>query len=444
MREQDIKHKVALIHEILKKVEILMDTVNIPQGIKDSLKNSIFKSAELEELLDSIEHYEIPRIMMVGRTGVGKSSLLNAICGSYLAEVSDVVVGTKEVQKYHYTSQGRPLLEILDSRGIGESIPSGSQSAEEVLIKEIRDFSPNLILLVLRCKARDRIDQDVKYVAKLKRRYLKRTGMDLPIITVLTQADEMEPSVEKNPEFYSEGKIENLQCAENYVKEILEENGIDETERVISVSALVLWALEDGKILTSRQMNELSEEQRQGLMLIEDYRYHISELMDMMMQCVDKKTAMGLQMASGEKIVLERIAQMFVNTFSVIASAVAVSPIPVSDLYILWILQACLVMIIAGLAGEDLDFKGVKKFFTNLGIVGLTGIGGRSLAQQSAKLINFFGLPLAGSAVSSVIAAQGTRAIGKAAINYYLHDYSSKEIRQNAKKMRKVHKEKYK
>ena len=49
----------------------------IPEKTRELLKNSILGDKDLENLMDGIDSHRPPRIFLIGRTGVGKSSLIN-------------------------------------------------------------------------------------------------------------------------------------------------------------------------------------------------------------------------------------------------------------------------------------------------------------------------------------------------------------------------------
>ena len=72
-------------------------------------------------MMEGIDSHRPPRIFLVGRTGVGKSSLINALCGSYVAKVSDTKICTEGAEMYQCKDEGRVLMDILDTRGIAES-----------------------------------------------------------------------------------------------------------------------------------------------------------------------------------------------------------------------------------------------------------------------------------------------------------------------------------
>lgn len=86
-------------------------------GTGDLLDRIVEELPPEEELLEGEEEEEIPRIAIVGRPNVGKSSLLNAILGTQRAIVSDVPGTTRDAIDTEVEFQGRKL-RLVDTAGI--------------------------------------------------------------------------------------------------------------------------------------------------------------------------------------------------------------------------------------------------------------------------------------------------------------------------------------
>ena len=84
----------------------------------------------------------------------------------------------------------------------------------------------------------------------------------------------------------------------------------------------------------------------------------IEELLDILESAIqDFEAQMGLRMAARLTEVVHRLARHLNRIFSGIAATVALTPILVSDIYVLLILQCVLVSLIASLSVETFRWK---------------------------------------------------------------------------------------
>ena len=422
----EIEERLENIKNFYIKASELIDKLpdSVPEKIRIMLKETVLGDKDLKKLMDDIDSHRPPRIFLIGRTGVGKSSLINAICGAYVATVSDTESCTGTTNTYTCMDGDRVLMEILDTRGIAESESLNSEiSAEEMLISQISEFSPDIVIMMLNCTHRDDIISDVDFLKKVARNYKATNAMRLPIVVVVNKCDEMAPTRFKEPEHYPQKKVDKIQEVVQNYKKIIVKNGL-KIDNIVPVASLIDWQTSDGMEVGSEEIPFLPDVDRDGLEIAFDGRYNIEELIDILEEAIlDSEAKMGLRMATRLTDVVNRLANHLTSIFSVISATVAVTPIPTSDIYILVIIQTILVGLIASLSGRELSLDSAKEFIFSIGGIGSVGYGFRLLAQQSSKLLNVF-LPGAGSAVSSTLAYAGTFAIGKAAIVYYIDDKS--------------------
>lgn len=146
----------------------------------------------------------------------------------------------------------------------------------------------------------------------------------------------------------------------------------------------------------------------------------------------DYAAKMGFKMAIRLNEVVKKIAKHLKNIFSAISATVALTPIPIADIYILLLIQSLLVALIASLSGRDISLETAKEFILGLGGVVGAGYSFRLLAQQATKLFNFV-FPGSGSVVSSGIASYGTSTIGKAAISHYIDNKTIEMVKKKYK-----------
>ena len=165
----------------------------IPEKTRTMLKDTILGDKDLKRLMEGVDSHRPPRIFLIGRTGVGKSSLINALCGSYVAKVSDTMSCTANAEVYQCMDEDRVLMEILDTRGIAESQSLDDEvSAEEALINDINQFSPDVAIFMLNCTHRDDVNSDVDFLKKVAKKYAEINMMRLPIVVVINKCDTVE------------------------------------------------------------------------------------------------------------------------------------------------------------------------------------------------------------------------------------------------------------
>lgn len=404
------------------------------------LKDTILGDAELKNLMEGIDSHRPPRIFLIGRTGVGKSSLINALCGSYVAAVSDTKSCTENAQVYKCMDGDRVLMEILDTRGIAESESLNTEiSAEDMLINQVNEFSPDVAIMMLNCTHRDDVNSDVSFLKKLAKSYADINSMRLPVVVVVNKSDEMAPTRFKTPSEYPQNKIAKIQDVVQYYKGIIVKNGL-KIDDIIAVSSLIDWQTPDGMEIDVECIDNLPKNDIDNLQIAFDGRYNIDKLLDILEEAIlDFEAQMGLRMAARLTEVVHRLARHLNTIFSGISGTVALTPIPVSDIYVLLIIQSVLVCLIASLSGRDISLDTGKEFILSMGGIAGAGYVFRLVAQQASKFLNAV-WPGSGSAVSSGIAALGTSAIGKAAIAYYIDGQDideAKKVFDSAKQEKK-------
>ncbi|MCD7893523.1 MAG: 50S ribosome-binding GTPase [Erysipelotrichaceae bacterium] len=417
-----IEQRLQYMKDFYLKAGEIIDNLpkEIPAETRNMIKKTVLGDKDLKQLMDGIDAHRPPRIFLIGRTGVGKSSLINALFGTYVAKVSDTTSCTRNAEICHYKDGDRVLMDIMDTRGIAESNNLDEDiSAEKELINDINEFSPDVAIMMLNCTHRDDISSDVAFMKKVAKNYYKVNKVKLPIVVVVNKCDEMAPARIKNPSEYNEYKISKIKEMVYHYKSIIMENNLW-IDNIIAVSSLIEWQTPDGMDISVEDIEKLPQYDKDNLQIAFDGRYGIEELLDILEKAIPNLEAqMGLRMAARLDEVIDRMVNHLITIFSGISATVALTPIPVSDIYILIILQAILVCLIASLSGRDISLDTGKEFILSMGGVAGAGYTFRFIAQQSTKLLNGL-FPGSGSVISSTIASSGTAAIGKAAFSYYI------------------------
>lgn len=438
----NLEERLKALQKAYEKIGETIDSLPdlVPDNIKKTIKEGVLGDTNLKEFIEDIKNHRPPRFMLIGRTGVGKSSMINALCQSYTAPVSDVSSCTKETTQYPCKDHGRTMIEVLDTRGIEESLPIDSQiEAEKQLLEDAVEFGPDVAILMLSCTHRDSMDDDITYLQRLINEYENINGKDtLPVVVVITKADAVPPINQYRPDQYSAGKLKTLKAIEDHVKEVIRSKNLKIENNVVTISSYIGWADEDGVELSADDINQMKEEDRERLTISMDGRYHIEELRSLLDSAIlDNGARQGFRMAFRLHAVVESSCSRIINIFSGIAGTIALTPIPVSDIYLLVVLQALMVVIISLLSGRDLTMDAAFEFIVSLGGIGGVGYALKLLAQQAVKFVNAV-IPGAGSVISGLVASAGTYGMGKAAIAYYVNDGTVEQARKEMNASRKA------
>lgn len=180
---------------------------------------------EIKKHIEKIITYT-PKVGIFGNSGVGKSSLCNALFGKEIAKISDVEACTRTTQEILIGDiDGKGGIVLVDMPGIGED-PEHQQEYIELY----KSLAPKLDLILWTIKSDDR-----NYASGLDAYSSIFTTENTPLIVfVITQCDKTNPM----PWNYQENKPNEIQLSNMDIKEKDVSNRFKiDADKIISISA---------------------------------------------------------------------------------------------------------------------------------------------------------------------------------------------------------------
>lgn len=165
-------------------------------------KNGVLVTEEqrrqINSRLQNILNYE-PRVGIFGKTGVGKSSLCNALFGKDICPISDVQACTRNAQEVLLNlGDGSRGIKLIDVPGVGES-----SSRDEEYAALYSKLLPELDLVLWVIKSDDRaLASDENFYKNIVKPHIDEGK---PFFFVLNQVDKIEPFREWNEDKHEPG-----------------------------------------------------------------------------------------------------------------------------------------------------------------------------------------------------------------------------------------------
>ncbi len=366
-----------------------------------------------------------PALVLVGRRGAGKSSVVNALFGAKMAELGHVKAQTGRGRWYEYEREGGAM-SILDTRGLQEgSAPVESdeaRSALESIALELRAKAPDVVVFVVKASEVDAaIDADLDALEHVYEEVRRAHRGEPPLIAVVTHCDLLEPKATPLPrgragapppatltDEDAQEKMRHVAAAERAAA-----NKLDSRPRVrdrhvatLGVSSYMSWR-PDGSLRA-------------------DERWRIDDLAVTLFRHLPDSGRAELARATQALAVQEELATTLTKATAAVCAGIAAAPIPFADLVPLTTLQAGLVAGIAWIGGRSVDRRGTSEFFAGLGANVGTAFALREAFRALMKIV----APGGGPVVSATIAFTGTMAIGSAARAYFIRGVSLENARR--------------
>ena len=390
--------------ELLDSIDEFFDSVvgGLPGEVVRFLKTAIMGPA-FQEIRKLIEESRPPVLFLIGRSGHGKSSLINGLAGREAAPVGDIKPTTPESTAYliHFEEQFSAW-QVIDSRGFFESTrPDGAPASNAVdhLLSDIQKHKPDVIMHVISAPEIRNLGHDLEVHGRIMKQIRSESGMDAPTIVVLNKADTLGNPREWPPEEHAR-KAALIQDALSYMGNDILRTKTHPIDRNVSIRG---YGTDDPS--------------RPGIIpacsLPED-AWNLDTLSDFIGGHLPESALLDFYQALRRKEQLRKISTALIKRFSVIASGIGASPAPLSDFVVLTPLQILMITMVGGLSCRPVSRETAHEYLSAVGINLITAGGARYVTRQLLKFIPFAGWAAAGS-----IAGSSTYALGKAAEAYF-------------------------
>ena len=386
-------------------LDLVMNAIErLPDPPRDRIKKELLMTKEL------LMNNRPPRILILGRRGAGKSSLINAIFNDKVADIGSVLSETGEA-KWYLLKNSKGSIDILDTRGMGDRIKPESANFEEALddIKsEVKNICPDAVLFLCKAKEVDaHVSRDIENLMTIKKFIADVHGYEIPVAALLTQVDELDPK-RIEPPYDHPIKQENIRKAVEALQIAFVGYKVD-LLKIIAVSAYAEY--DNGKRIYQNNWN-------------------IDVLVDYLIDVLPNSAQLQLARLSSLKKAQRKLAKVLVGSTATICAGIAATPIPLADSIPITAAQIGMITGIGYISGRDLSRETAKEFLAALGI----NVGVGFALREGARALIKFVFPGGGLVISAGVAFAGTWGIGEAAIAYFIEHASIDEAKNRFNK----------
>ncbi|MFB2836012.1 hypothetical protein [Floridanema evergladense] len=363
----------------------------------------------IENYLDEIDILILanraPRFLIFGESGVGKSSLINAIFGANV------------------------------------SSQAASNLSEKSTLDRVGKTCPDVALFLYQANQENGgIDRVLEIAEKTLKEIKNIHQRNVPLIGVVTQCDRVEPYIHKLPTSKAR-KNPDIETAVFALKNLLATRDIL-AKNLVNVIPVAAYA----------------EYHTNGL-IESDFRWNIDQLFAAIFEKLPTEAKNEMVRLTKIKKYQKSVAKAIVKSRILASSIVAGAPIPIPDAMTIPLIQVVMVTEIAYISGENWSLERSQSFLAKLGLgtkentniivdelIGqmrnlsvdnLLNIIFQTLPNlifqgtQDYLISNFLSfLPGLGNIMDSLGAAEATDKIGKAAIAYFIDKIAIEKVKR--------------
>mgnify|MGYP006267246751 CR=1 FL=1 len=393
------------VEKILDKAEDIADQAPTQGTATGQTIDTVLEYVR-DELQELVIDSRPPRLYVFGRSGAGKSSLINALAKKEVAEVDSVRPTTAESTMYHVEFEDRHASwDVIDSRGLFESIsPDGDipQDTVELVEQDIKEYKPDILIHVMTPDQFRSGQDDFKTVEQLR----SEIGSTFPpIIYCLNKVDTLAEMHEWPPEDYP------------IVTSEIKDNLDFVSDDLLDVDATTF---ENHDPLYGYEFDSTKHIGIVPTYLMPDNevkQWNVGTLSWLIGDFLPEGAQLQFMQAQRRERLMKDLSRRMTNRFSFLAGGVGAFPAPVADIGVLLSLQAVLIALIGSFSCRELEWAAVQDYMGATGGMAAMGIAARQIARSLSQLV-----PIAGTTVSAAVAFGGTWAIGRSAEEYFFND----------------------